>query len=43
MFFITETTILFHGSRGGPIFSIGGGGGPTFFQGGGGGGEGSKH
>ena len=28
--FITEKTILFQGSRGGPTFSRGGGGGPTF-------------
>ena len=33
MFFITEKTILFQGSRGGPSFSRGGGG-SNFFQGG---------
>ena len=35
--FITEKTILFQGSRGGPTFSVGGGG-VQLFPGGGGGG-----
>ena len=39
--FIAEKTILYQGSRGGPLFSRGGGGRVSnFFQGGGGGGGG---